>query len=314
MKNLMRAIVFGTAVGDALGVPVEFVGRKHLTINPVVSMRGYGTHKQPAGTWSDDTSLLLAIVDGIKDGYDLNKIAQNFVAWYEKAEFTAHNEVFDAGMTTVLGINNIKAGVQPLTHCGAVHDGSQGNGSVMRTLALVPLVKELPIDLRYRIVTEVSSLTHAHINCQFASFFLVEYAITLFDCKDKINFGMSQLTALILTQEKIRTFISQNPTLIPNLAPFNRILGPFEGVKEENISGSGYVISTLEASIWCLINSKSYSEAVLKAVNLGDDTDTTGAVTGGLAAILYGIESIPSDWMTELANKYLLNKICDGYN
>jgi ADP-ribosylglycohydrolase len=313
MNKLMNAIVYGTAVGDALGVPVEFIKRSRLKDKPVTTMFGNGSHNQVAGTWSDDTSLLLAISDGISDGYNLDKIANNFVNWYYGAEFTAHNKVFDAGIATINGIDNIKSRRYPLTECGGVHQGSQGNGSLMRTLALVPLVKNMTIDERYRIVSEVSSLTHAHINCKFACFFLVEYAIALINCKDKINYGMAKLVALIITEDKIRNFITQYPTIIKDMSPFDRILGTLEDVVEDDISGSGFVISTLESSIWCIINSNSYSEAVLKAVNLGDDTDTTAAVTGGLAAILYGVDNIPAEWIDVLANKTLLDKIIVNY-
>lgn len=313
MKNLMKTIVYGTAVGDALGVPVEFIGRERLEKNPVTKMMGMGTHGQVAGTWSDDTSLLLAIADGISDGYDLAKIAYNFVSWYEYDFFTAHEEVFDCGITTNISIHRIKSGNYPLIECGETNAKSQGNGSLMRTLALLPLVHDLPIAERFRIVTEVSRLTHGHYNCQFACFFLVEYAKTLYDLRDKINHNMTQLTSFILTQDRIRAFINTNAIEEDKLTAFARLLSTFETVTEKDISGSGYVMSTLEASIWCIINTNSYSEAVLKAVNLGDDTDTTGAVTGGLATILYGIESIPVEWTSMLANKRLLNAISDGY-
>lgn len=307
MKNLMKSIVYGKAIGDALGVPVEFIERVILRQKPITKMIGYGTHDQLAGTWSDDTSLLLAIIDGVKDGYDINKIADNFYKWRYYAHFTAYGEVFDCGTTTLQAIQNIADGKPPL-ECGLNNERSQGNGSLMRTLALVPLVKGLPIEERYRIVTEVSQITHAHLNCTFSCFFLVEFALMLIEMKDKIKFGVISLTALILTQDLIKKFIQDNNISMSELSAFERIFGPIEKEFEDKINSNGYVISTLEASIWCIVKTNNYHDAVLAAVNLGYDTDTTGAVTGGLAGILYGFDGIPKDWVDLIANKNLLNE------
>ena len=312
MKDLTKAIVYGTAVGDALGVPVEFVKREILKMVPVTGMREFGSHNQPAGTWSDDTSLLLAIVDGMSKGCDIDKIADNFILWFYHGGFTAHNEVFDCGGTTYDSLKRLMTGHKPVTDCGCKSVDCQGNGSLMRTLGLVPFVKDLPIEERFRIVSDVSSLTHATFNCSFACFFLVEYALTILELKGKINYGMTQLTALILTQDKIKDFIKANNISQEELGSFARVLGPLEKLTEDDIVSSGYVIATLEASIWSLITTTSYREAVLKAVNLGKDTDTTGAVTGGLAGILYGIESIPAEWIEAIANKSLLDSISDA--
>lgn len=317
MKKLMKSIVYGTATGDALGVPVEFLSRKVIGLTPVTRMIGLGTHNQPAGTWSDDTSMLLAIVDGISVWYDLPKIANNFVKWRDMNKFTAHGFVFDIGLTTDKAISNI-AKSMPLENCGCTHNGSQGNGSLMRTLALVPLLINQPIEERYRITTEVSSLTHAHFNCKFACFFLVEYGIMLHELKDKINFGVSPLAALILTQDKIKAFMLEGIITgkfdAEDLTAFDRVCDPIENLTEDSIGSGGHVMDTLLASIWCLVTTNTYSEAVLKSVNLGYDTDTTGAVTGGLAGIVYGFDAIPKEWVDVLANKELLDSVIDGFD
>lgn len=306
MNELMKSIIYGTAVGDALGVPVEFIDRDELMENPITDLIGFGTHNQVSGTWSDDTSLLLAIADGVKNGYSLFNIAANFMKWRYGDEFTAHGEVFDCGNTTATALENIAKGKLPLLECGLTDNLSQGNGSLMRTLALVPLVKNLPIKERYKIVSEVSKLTHAHFNCVFGCFFAVEYAITLLEVKDKIKYDVGPLTALILTQDKIRIFVAEHDF---NIKPFNRLMGSFENITENDIKSGGYVIDTLEASIWCLIQTTNYRDAVLKAVNLGDDTDTTGAVTGGLAGLFYGYDNIPTEWVNKLANVELITTI-----
>jgi ADP-ribosylglycohydrolase len=95
--------------------------------------------------------------------------------------------------------------------------------------------------------------------------------------------------------------LSVNPK---EIALFDRLLkGNIHELPEAEISGNGYVLHTLEASIWCLLTTDNYKDAVLKAINLGDDTDTTGAVTGGLAGLLYGFENIPQNWVKQLARR-----------
>ncbi len=92
-----------------------------------------------------------------------------------------------------------------------------------------------------------------------------------------------------------------------------RDLTAFRDLPDGEIQSSGYVVHTLEAVIWCLLNSNSFSDCVLKAVNLGDDTDTTGAVAGGLAGLAYGYESIPKDWIDVIASREWISKLCDDF-
>ena len=305
MKNVPLEILIGLTVGDAIGVPYEFLRRDVMDTNPAVTMIGNGTHNQPLGTWSDDSSLALCLAEMLAQGYDLNNLGRRFINWFDHAYWTAHNNVFDVGIATAAAINDLRRVSQPQL-AGGKDEHSNGNGSLMRILPLAVYIRDMPLAERFAITKDVSSLTHAHIRSVMACFIYLEFALQIIDGKTKEE-------ALQYIRTTIPDFcLSNNLCPVDELSKFHRVLAlrvgdyeidPIEKQSRKQISGSGYVLSTLEASIWCIMNSYSYSEAVLKAVNLGEDTDTTGCVTGGLAALTYGYESIPENWIAQLARK-----------
>lgn len=295
MKNKIESGLFGLAIGDALGVPVEFQSRSYLKANPVSEMIGYGTHYQPLGTWSDDSSLAFCLAESLCENFDLFDIARNFVKWYSTELWTPHGHVFDIGIATRNAIHNIGKGHEPEL-CGGFEEKDNGNGSLMRILPLVfYLEKEDDIEIVYKKVKAVSSITHAHFRSVFACFIYVVYCLEILKGKDKIEAykEMQNILSGFLTDKKF------NPV---ELQLFDRVLkNDISKYPENNIHSSGYVLDSLQASFWCFLNSDSYEETVLKAVNLGEDTDTTGTIAGGLAGIYYGIESIPKKWIENLA-------------
>jgi ADP-ribosylglycohydrolase len=176
---------------------------------------------------------------------------------------------------------------------GGTGEHSNGNGSLMRILPLAVFLKDKKIEDRFSIIKDVSSLTHAHIRSVLACFIYLEFALQIIDGKDKHE-------ALQYIRDTIPAFCMSHKLAI-KVGEYD--ISPIEKYSRTEISSSGYVVSTLEASLWCIMNSNSYTEAVLKAVNLGEDTDTTGCVTGGLAALIFGYESIPSEWIAKLARR-----------
>jgi ADP-ribosyl-[dinitrogen reductase] hydrolase len=294
--------ILGVAIGDALGVPVEFSSRETLQRFPVVDMRAFGVHHQPLGTWSDDSSLTFCLAESLVTGYDLKDLASRFVNWYNYSYWTAHEQVFDVGIATSQAIHQLAIGVDPIK-AGGKDEYSNGNGSLMRILPLLYCIKDKPIAERFEKIKEVSSLTHGHIRSIIACFYYLEFARNLLE-------GCEKFETFEKTKHLVNTFLTENQIAEQKeIDLFHRLLlnpiGDYEikpifEYKESEISSSGYVVHTLEASIWCLLNSNSYSETVLKAVNLGSDTDTTGAVVGGLAGILYGEEGILDEWKTQL--------------
>ena len=298
MNNLNKNILLGTVIGDALGLPVQFLDREVIAKNPVTTMVGYGQFDVPAGTWSDDSSLSLCLAESLCNGYDLNDISNNFIKWMFEGYWTPFNKAFDIGKTTYFAIVNLRSGTSPHL-AGMDRERDNGNGSLMRILPLIPYILNMKEEDRFRIIGEVSSLTHRHPRSILACIALCEFAIQYIDSQsiEKVYQAMQQIILQLLKKEM---FIEED-------IPFKRLVGlsyeEFKNIELKDIRSTGYVIDTLEASLWCIFNTTSYKDAVLKAVNLGDDTDTVGAITGGLAGIIYGYDTIPSEWLEVLAKK-----------
>lgn len=268
---MLKDAIIGLAVGDALGVPVEFKRRGSFTVK---DMQGYGTHNQPPGTWSDDTSMTIATCASIKRKgcIDYCDLMHCFHEWYDTGAYTVDGTVFDIGSTTFRAINQYHNGGVP-TRCGMSSASANGNGALMRILPLAF------IDSTEEEICNVSKLTHAHEISQKACCIYVDIAKRLLNGED----------------------INDILLLLSYQVPFNRLLC-LASLSEPFIQSSGYVVHTLEAALWCLVNTNTFEQCVLKAVNLGDDTDTTAAVAGGLAGIIYGYDNIPKKWIATLRN------------
>ncbi len=292
MANQIHAALLGHAVGDALGVPVEFCSRDYLKRHPVFDMTGYGTHSQPPGTWSDDTSLVLCTAESLCNGYDLDDMGQQFVRWLFKGHWTPHGQVFDVGQTTREAIFRLDKGSDP-REAGLKTDLSNGNGSLMRIAPVGIYFAYADAETRRSATIDCSRLTHGHIRSQLACAFYTELLSRLID-------RQAYDSALVKTQAMCQQWIDeQHPK---EREAFSRLLDPaLPSLKARLVSGSGYVIHCLEASLWACSNSQTYKDTVLKAVNLGDDTDTTAAVAGTLAGLRFGKDSIPGQWIEKIA-------------
>lgn len=291
-----NAVLLGLAVGDALGVPVEFRSREELREEPVVTMIGYGSHDQPEGTWSDDSSLTFCLAEALTVDCDLALIGNNFIQWKKDAYWTAHGVVFDIGMTTHHAIKRLSMGTEP-NQAGPTDENSNGNGSLMRILPHLFHIKDKPIHERFEITRDVSSLTHGHPRFVISCFFYLEFARQLLLTNNKFEAYEAACTLTV-------TFLTSLSSYEEEIQHFDRLLNRYiHHFDDDSISSEGYVVCTLEVSMYCFLTTDSYSDAVLKAVNLGADTDTTGAVTGGIAGLYYGIDSIPTDWLAVLALK-----------
>lgn len=250
LRRTVKDCVYGMAVGDALGVPYEFKPRGSFECTDMV---GHGTHNQPSGTWSDDTSMALALCDSYRERgrIDCRDMLAKFRKWINEGAYTADGNVFDYGNATKKALD---------TGQGLTDEYSKGNGSLMRCLPMT-FMGCSSTDIR-----EVSAITHANEDCMEACEKMIDYA-----------------------------------------------RGPLYGGRAGRESGrdpggsSGYVWDTYNAAIWCLEHTDSYRDCVLAAVNLGDDTDTTACVAGGLAGILYGYECIPAEWLEVLRGKDVID-------
>jgi ADP-ribosylglycohydrolase len=315
-QNIVLDSLMGLCVGDALGVPVEFKSRQYLLKNPVETMIGFGSHNQLLGTWSDDSSLSFCLADSLLKGYDLKDIGDKFVRWYNNGLWTTDGKIFDVGMATSQAILAFEDTRNPFTS-GGNGEESNGNGSLMRILPIISYIKDFTIEKRFQIIKEVSSITHAHIRSVLGCFIYIEYALLLMKGEEKFE-------AFSMMQDTVNDFLNRNGIASDSeIHKYNRILQITKGLSnqlpiiecfENEISSSGYVVHTLEASIWCLLKTSTYSEAVLKAVNLGQDTDTTGCVTGGLAGIYYGYDGIPEEWKSVIIKREEIEDLANRLN
>jgi ADP-ribosyl-[dinitrogen reductase] hydrolase len=290
----IQSALFGVAVGDALGVPVEFKSRETISKNPVTDMIGYGTYNLPPGTWSDDSSMTFCLAEALTQDFDLNTIGQNFVKWCYENYWTPYGDVFDIGIATSDAIFRLSRGAKPEL-AGGFNEEDNGNGSLMRILPLLFYIHDKPIHERFELTKQVSSITHGHIRSVIACFYYLEFALQILEGKEKFEIYSN-------LQNEITVHLNSLQIDPEEIAVFDRLLhADIRMLGEDDIESSGYVLHSLEASIWCLLTTDSYPNAVLKAVNLGRDTDTTGAITGGLAGLYYGINNIPENWLQQLA-------------
>ena len=304
MDNIWKSGIYGLVVGDAMGVPVEFTSGEDRRINPVTDMIGYGTYNQPEGTWSDDSSMALATLVSIRDKgkIDYKDIMDRFHDWCMYGAYTPFDEVFDIGIATSRAIMKYSNGAKPL-ESGGKTEWDNGNGSLMRILPVCLYIFEQQRDMKLSddesidIIYNCSALTHAHLRSKIACgiyYFLVKAIL------DKDGELIERLQ-----QGVDNAFKYYGESTESELDNYNRLisLSEFKDTPESQIKSTGYVVYTLEAAIWCLVNSSSYEEVILKAVNLGDDTDTVAAITGGLAGLYYGYDNIPDKWKSKLQKR-----------
>lgn len=301
--NIGRDALLGLAIGDALGVPVEFKERDYLKENPVTDMMGYGTHNQPIGTWSDDSSLSFCLVESlISTDYNLQDIAKNILKWFNEGYWTAHGRVFDIGGQTRSAIDELTAifkrqNFEALRNRFHTNEYANGNGALMRILPLAFSTYNLSIEEKFSRVKEVCALTHGHIRSSIASLIYIVFV-------EEIIEGKSKKEAYQNTKRIIADFFRHSQISNQEQQKFIRILEfDIANFEEEEIKSDGYVVNTLEASFWCIMRNKNYTDTVLAAVNLGNDTDTTAAVAGGVAGLIYGEENIPDNWKEKLVKR-----------
>ncbi len=299
MKTLDALL--GVAVGDALGVPYEFRSAERMRKDPCKDMVGYGTYNLPPGTWSDDSSLTFCLAESLTNGYDLKDIAGRFIRWKYEAYWTPRGRVFDIGMQTSKSIDRLLRilteqdfeELQRLKHYG--DEWSNGNGSLMRILPLLFYIKGKPENFQFKMIWDVSALTHEHIRSALACFIYLKLAEFLLG-------GMDKEEAYEQTRSTISEWMEVENIASKEVALFDSILKKdVREISYENLLSGGYVMESIEASIWCFMTSTDYVSTVLPAINKGHDTDTTGAIAGGLAGLYYGADNIPEYWRLSLA-------------
>lgn len=313
-KESVLAGVYGLALGDAVGVPFEFMTRDKVRKYDLSRMYEYGSHNQPMGTFSDDTSMVLATLDAMGDNIGcIGGVMDNFKEWLNNGIYTANGDVFDVGGTTLRSIQRYSNG-EDLALCGECDEYSNGNGSLMRMLPMVYYIwvhRGLIIDEGdVNIINMFSSLTHAHDLSKMCCVYYVYVALYILAESSKLGIQKAIENGIEAVENYYTT--QGTPNIVLDVAELSSLKDMFK-VDERDIKSSGYVVDSLEASLWCLYHSKGYKNAVCSAVSLGEDTDTIGAITGSLAGLYYGLDNLPVDWMAELRNKALIDSVCNRF-
>ena len=278
IKDRALGAMLGLAVGDALGSTLEFSARD---TQPVVrDLVGGGPFRLQPGEWTDDTSMALCLADSLiaHSGLDTDDLIARFLRWYRQGENSVTGRCFDIGRTTRAALERYERTGR--TAADGPHDSKQaGNGTLMR-LAPVALFAASNAAMAGYLAERQSRTTHpahiAHEACRFLATLLVE----------AIN-GAS------------REEVLASRYWMGGLAPI--AAGEWKAKRRDEIVSSGYALATLEAALWCVERTTSFEGALVLAVNLADDADTVGAVTGQLAGALYGRDGIPSRWLDRLA-------------
>ncbi|MBQ8953406.1 MAG: ADP-ribosylglycohydrolase family protein [Clostridia bacterium] len=309
--SIWKDAIMGVVTGDALGCPVQFEDRQSVAAHPVTGMRGGGTFNLPAGSWTDDSSLTLALLESIRrtGGVDCADIMANFVKWLDEGTFTPFGYAYDIGRGTMKAIRKYKREGKPLK-AGCYDESSNGNGSLMRIMpaVLYGVEQALPDSEAIEIVHRVGGLTHAHIRANIAC------GLYAFMARAILSRQGTLAERMRAGLDRGFSFYEKYLADHENLTCYDRLRGleAFAALPDSAIRSSGYVVDTLEAAVWSLANTDSFSTALLKAVNLGDDTDTVGAVAGGLAGLYYGYQAIPEDWLAALQRRAWIESLLTG--
>lgn len=307
MKNdIIQSSIYGFIVGDAMGVPIEFTQR-NLKNNQLKEMIGYGSHNVPEGTWSDDTSMTLATLDSIQEnrGIDYEDMMKKFVNWYFEADYTATDTVFDIGNATARALLKYARSSLKAIDCGGITERDNGNGSLMRMLPVSLYLNSLDYsdDKSVEIISDCSALTHAHDISKLGCVIYNRYLYELMSGKNKFQ------AYYAMCNFDYQRYFSQDV-----IYKYERILSKkIHEINIDDIRSSGYVVSTLEAVIWSILTTNNYEEAIVKSINLGNDTDTIGAITGSIAGLIYGYNSIPKRWLEKIKKRELIDTLIEKY-
>lgn len=288
-----RGSLLGLAIGDALGAPVEF--QAPGTFKPIVDFQSGGTFGLAAGFWTDDTSMALCLAQSLVEqkGFDPVDQLTRYLRWYRAGHLSSTGKCFDIGSTTRTALLRFEKTKEP--YCGNTDANTAGNGSIMR-LAPVPLFFADDPIRAIEMSGESSKTTHR--------------ANTTVDACRYLG-GL--IVGAVMGEEK-KALLSDHYSPVDgywDLAPLCPEIdeiaqGSFKHRNPPEIKGTGFVVRSLEAALWAFYHGDTFMEGCLKAVNLGDDSDTTGAVYGGLAGAFYGLGAIPDDWHNRIAHRDLI--------
>ncbi|BAZ40064.1 ADP-ribosylglycohydrolase [Calothrix sp. NIES-4101] len=286
-----RGCLLGLATGDAVGTTVEF--RSRGSFPPVADMLGGGPFNLKPGQWTDDTSMALCLATSLVKfgGFDAVDQMDRYYNWYKEGYLSSTGECFDIGNTVSQALYQYKISGNPFS--GSTNPRTAGNGCLMR-LAPVPMFYFPDRDRILHFSGESCRTTHGAAECIDASYLLGELLFRALSgaSKSEILFGKN---LEIVASSSIQSIAS----------------GEYRNKTINDIRGTGYVVESLEAALWCFWKTENYEQAILTATNLGDDADTTAAICGQIAGAYYGELGIPNHWRRKLTFKNEITELAD---
>ncbi|KAL8692890.1 MAG: hypothetical protein Q9218_002183 [Villophora microphyllina] len=303
----IRGSLYGVAICDALGGPIEFCWRG--TFPPVTGLRYNSNFDLPPGIWTDDTSMTLCLAQSLidkKGNFDVQDQVDKYVKWYKEGYMSSIGRCFDIGNATRIALSlwskqtsDSSNGGQAAIDAALKKKVQCGNGSLMR-VSPVGLVFHKDLQKAMDYAAASSQVTHPYPTNSEACMVYTKLIASTFT-SDK-----EHLASLVADWQ------FEDPDLKARFAKYNNKLESWQEVKDEEISSSGYVVHSLEASLWAFFTTNTFREGALKVVNLGDDADTVGAIYGGIAGAYYGFEGLPDDWLNGLEAKQTIDSVVDG--
>lgn len=298
MLDRYRGALIGLAVGDILGMPLEF--KMPGSFTPVIKPVGGGPFNLEPGQWTDDTSMALCLADSLIECQGFNAIDQmnRYLRWYKEGYLSSTGQCFDIGNTVCTALESYQSTKNPFS--GPLNPRSAGNGSIMRLAPIILFFANEDHQTVLKHAADSSRTTHGALEAIDSCRYLAALLLGALRGVKKDNLLASGLLQdLSLWQsplvDRVRTIAE----------------GSYKRKQPPDIKGTGYVIDSLEAALWAFYNSSSFAEGALLAVNLGDDADTTGAVYGQLAGAYYGFSAIPSEWSSLLFKKDYIIEMAD---
>ncbi len=281
----------GLAVGDAVGTTVEFQSRGSFA--PITDMVGGGPFKLQPGQWTDDTSMALCLATSLVElgAFDAADQMNRYCDWYEQGYLSSTGACFDIGNTVRQALAQYQTSGNPFS--GSTHPRSAGNGCLMR-LAPVPMFYFSDRDLVLHFAGESSRTTHGAAECIDASLLFGDILFRALSGASKSEILFDAHSA-IASSESIQAIAS----------------GKYRNKTINHVRGTGYVVESLEAALWCFWQTETYEQAILAATNLGDDADTTAAICGQVAGAFYGEAGIPPSWLGRLVMKTEITTLAD---
>lgn len=298
MKNRFRGCLIGLACGDAVGTTVEF--RSPGSFPPVEDMVGGGPFRLEAGEWTDDTSMALCLAASLveKQAFDPHDQMKRYVLWRRDGYMSSNGRCFDIGNTVRYALNVFEKYGQPFA--GSTDPDTAGNGSLMR-LGPVPMFFCRDPHHAIEAAADSSRTTHGAPTAVDACRYMAGLIVGALSGASKEE--------LLAPYYAPAPGIWETKPLVPQIAEI--AAGSFRAKQPPSIRGTGYVVQSLEAALWAFHNSDTFRDGCLKAVNLGDDADTTAAIYGQLAGAHYGEEAIPSRWRMLLAKYDAIADLAD---